>query len=278
MTVNGIGTSVCGSRGDVGWGSFDAMEWFVVLYMPIIPAKSIHTFDWNGEQYRMIPIRWSLELTLRTFLGRWVWGLGVIGIILGIIGIAERQSLAGVIFIPGGIFAVGVAILAGVLLRMSDRRNQAIRRVLGALTIGSADPATFTDKYLHQMDANTKLLYGTDTYAEAVEKLLEEGEYAQAMWAARMTVALEDAREGEALTDLILADRHVIAAIEKVRQDPQCWERVMQAKDGSSYTAVRARANDDDEEIPEVGPDDDPAPPPPRRSRKRRDEDHIQPE
>ena len=76
MTVNGFGTSVCGGRGNVGWGSFDAMEWLVAAYLPVIPVKAVHTFDWQGEQYRMIPIRWSFDLVLRTFFSRWAWGLG----------------------------------------------------------------------------------------------------------------------------------------------------------------------------------------------------------
>src|SRR5215469_8250652 len=78
-TVNGFGTHVCGSRGDVGWGSQDAMEWIVIFFMPVIPIKAVHTFDWKGNQYRAIPITWSFDLTIRTFLGGWVWGFGLLG-------------------------------------------------------------------------------------------------------------------------------------------------------------------------------------------------------
>src|SRR5579885_1139641 len=96
FTVNGFGTSLCGSRGDVGWGSKDGMEWLVAAFMPVIPIKAVHTFDWNGNQYRAIPIKWSFDLVARTFLGRWVWGLGGIGVLLlfvGVIDIANQRSM-----------------------------------------------------------------------------------------------------------------------------------------------------------------------------------------
>src|SRR5262249_10957166 len=89
FTVNGFGTSMCGGRGDIGWGSHDAMEWFVALYMPIIPIKPVHTFDWNGNQYRAIPITWSFDLMVRTFLSRWLWGVGGLGVLMLIFAIVE---------------------------------------------------------------------------------------------------------------------------------------------------------------------------------------------
>ena len=223
MTVNGFGTSVCGGRGNVGWGSFDAMEWLVALYLPIIPVKAIHTFEWQGEQYRMIPIRWSFDLVLRTFFARWAWGLGIIAVILVIAGFAESSV---VLF---GIAAalVGVAALLGVMLRSTDRRNKAIRYVLGAATIGNCDPAHMQRGLLGEMKADTQLAYGTDSYVEASEKLFRQGSYARAMWCARMATALEDAREGDRMTDLILADADVADAIGRVRKAAGQWAVVM---------------------------------------------------
>jgi hypothetical protein len=260
MTVNGFGTSVCGGRGNVGWGSFDAMEWLVAVYLPIIPVKAVHTFDWQGEQYRMIPIRWSFDLVLRTFFARWAWGLGIIAIILTIAGFAESSV---VLFGIAGAL-VALAALVGVMLRLTDRRNKAIRYVLGAATIGNCDPANMQSGLLGEMKADTQVAYGTDSYLEASEKLFGRGSYARAMWCARMATALEDAREGDRMTDEILADPEVKHAIEHVRHDASQWAEVMFSQADRDDAPA---AEEPVEELPIVKDV-------PRKPRRDRDEDY----
>jgi hypothetical protein len=226
MTINGIGTSVCGSRGDVGWGSFDGMEWFVFLYMPLIPIKPLHTFDWNGEQYRAIPIRWSLGLLARTFFGRWLWGLGCLGIVfLLFAAIGPRDNL---FFLALGLPLIALAVIISFTLRFSDGRNRAIRRVLGPVCgVGYCDPATLTGKLLEQVAGEPRLMFGTDTYSEAAETLLDDGHFARALLAARLCVAVDNRAEGEALTNQILNDREVVGALLQVKRDSSNWARVM---------------------------------------------------
>lgn len=228
-TVNGFGTSLCGSRGDVGWGSCDAMEWIVALFMPLIPIKAVHTFDWDGNRFRAIPITWSWGLTVRTFLGRWVWGLGAIGVILLFSSIAALPGQDGVslgLFIAA-VVLLGLAITIVVVLRRTDVRNKAIRRVLGANTIGHCDPANLPRRDLEQMAGSPRLAHGTDSFAEAARVYLNGRAFARAMWAARVCVALEDRDEGESLTDTILADPDVVAAIEEVCLDAGRWQPLM---------------------------------------------------
>ncbi len=229
FTVNGFGTSLCGSRGDVGWGSKDGMEWLVAAFMPVIPIKAVHTFDWNGNQYRAIPIKWSFDLVARTFLGRWVWGLGGIGVLLlfvGVIDIANQRSM-GLGLLVAAVPFIALAILLSVALRWTDARNKAIRRVLGANTIGHCDPAYLPIDVLKEMAGEAPLAHGTDTFADAAHAYLRRRCYARAMWAARVSVALEDRAEGESLTDMILEDPDVMAAIEEVRRDAKRWQPLM---------------------------------------------------
>ena len=80
--INGIGTTVYKGRGDVGWGSFDSVEWFVFFFAPLIPIRPIHTFGWSGKRYRLVPIRWSAALVVRSFLRIWRWLFIVVGGIL----------------------------------------------------------------------------------------------------------------------------------------------------------------------------------------------------
>lgn len=229
FTMNGVGTSVSGSRGDIGWGSHDAMECFVIFFMPIFPYKAMHTFDWNGEQYRAIPIRWSWDLTLRTYAKPWSWGLIAVSAIFFLIGFIELNKGRGspLALIAVGMVLLGLGALGLLVLHYTDQRNKAIRRMIGGITIGTCDPANLKGQLLEQMTGDTKLLYGTDTFAAAVEPQLAKGALAQAMWAARMTVAVEDRREGERLTDLVLSTPEVAQAIEEVRREPDQWAKVM---------------------------------------------------
>jgi hypothetical protein len=226
MTVNGFGTSVCGGRGDIGWGSFDGMEWFVAAFMPIIPYKAVHTFDWQGEQYRAIPIRWSAELMARTFLARWMWALMLVGVVLGFIGVVDKRGV-NVGLLAAGLVMVPLGIVIGILLRVTDRRNKDVRLVLGPVTIGNCDPANLPGNTLDEMVKPSQIAYGTKTFAAAVERLLEEGRFAQAMWAARVSTALEGAAEGEALTNMVLQHPEVKDALDRVRVNAQDWARYM---------------------------------------------------
>jgi hypothetical protein len=229
FTLNGFGTSVCGSRGNVGWGSQDAMEWIVVCFMPVIPIKPVHTFDWKGNQYRAVPITWSFDLTVRTFLGSWLWGLGFLGALMLLFAIIDMVNQGSMVlgFLLAAIPLLGLAITLFVVLRWTDARNRAIRRVLGANTIGNCDPANLPIDILEKMAGNPRMAHGTDTFAEAAHNYFHRRSFARAMWAARICVVLEDRAEGESLTDMILHDPEVIAAIEEVRRNAQRWQPLM---------------------------------------------------
>jgi len=214
FTVNGFGTSVCGGRGNVGWGSYDAVEWVVAFMMPVIPIKCVHTFDWNGSQYRQLPIRWSGALMMHTFLNRWLWGFVFAGVIVGVIAFVDKSGFNPILLLLA-LFLIAIAAAIGVILRVSGARDKKIRLVLGGVTIGNCDPANFTEDTLRQVAGNPSMVYDVPSYARAAEKMLEQGSYAQAMWAARLCVAVEDASEGEALTDAILSDPKVAEAIEE---------------------------------------------------------------
>ena len=72
----GIGTLVCRGRGFVKWhvrdqleneSDADAVEWFVLFCLPLIPLRCVHTFNWNGQAYQEIAIRWSWGLVATAF-------------------------------------------------------------------------------------------------------------------------------------------------------------------------------------------------------------------
>jgi hypothetical protein len=239
-TVNGIGTSVCRARGDILWDPTrlpapmnsthdgDAVECFVLLYLPLIPLRAVHTFDWNGNQYRSIPIRFGLGLFARAFLRR-VTAIAMVFLFFAALGVtfAKNETTEQKLQMAPYLGAVAVALLAShLLLQSTDRRNKDIRYVLGQHGAGSSDPATWKPDMLSRM-SSPQQLYGTLTFAEAAAQSLQQGHLARAMWAARLCAALEDRREGERLTDEVLDHPDVRSALVHLKRNPAEWNSIM---------------------------------------------------
>jgi hypothetical protein len=208
------------------------MVCFVVVFLPILPLKAVHTYDWNGDEYRAIPIRWSFGLVAQTFVRRWLAALIVPAVIFGIMWVSQLNKPGNRSEVPthvAGAIAgscLGLMIIGLGLMKALDGRNRAIRRVLGPHQFGSSDPATWTEDLLSAAKT-PKEMFETSSYAQAVRPMLAKGDFAEAMWAARLTVAREDATEGERLTDEILGEFRVLDAIARVNADPNCWATVM---------------------------------------------------
>src|SRR5262249_1674413 len=148
-----------------------------------------------------IPLRWSNQLVRFVLLRRWFGGLVGLGLVL-------LLTLAGVILWPPQGHAaaewavlkpiveppppcpIAGAIIGQLVIRDYPRKERDIRRVLGPHSRGSSDPATWLDEDLARMPT-ARLLFGTDTFADAVPKLLTAGAWAAAMWAARLSAARE---------------------------------------------------------------------------------------
>lgn len=237
--VNGIGTTVCGSRGYVRWAkpekgwwarnlqssnysSFDAVECFVFALLPLIPLKPVHTYNWNGNQYHKVPLRWSWSLVLRAYFRVWVWPLAIGG------GIAA--GLLGIWWI-GWLVGAGLAAAAIWGVKRVDRRHRSIRWALGPHVAGGSDPASWTPELLKPWPGVLEQ-FKTSSHESAVKQALLEKRYGDAMWAARLCVVREDKAKGEALTDLVLADPGAATAIAAVAADPEQWmERLGVPKD-----------------------------------------------
>jgi hypothetical protein len=234
-TINGIGTSVCGGRGyvmrtmkKVGWfkkmfmgHDFDGFESVVVAFIPIIPYKPIHTYNWNGSQYNLIPIRFSAGLLLKTYLRAWLWLIVLAAFIISIVSVNNPAWM----WIPAVVGIGGIA-LRLFLFKFLDKRDVQIRRILGFHQWGSSDPGTWTLKHLQGMKSAAEL-YNKATYASAVDGLLAGRKFSDAMWAARFATGLEDRAEGERLTSLILKDPQVKEALIRIEKEPEAWKQVM---------------------------------------------------
>jgi hypothetical protein len=205
QTVNGIGTTVYTCANDCGDGNYDAVEWFVFLFMPILPLTCLHTFDWNGNEFRRVRLKWSWRLVFRSFLSGWRGWFLFVGIFFLAIGVwmyfgGHRFDSLEIILPVAGTILLILGILGHLLLRYTGNRTRKIRTLLGRHTLGTADPAMLRKG----LDLSPQQMYGALTFAEAAEELLSQGRYPDAMWAARLCAAQEDRREGEQLTDRVL--------------------------------------------------------------------------
>jgi hypothetical protein len=98
----------------------------------------------------------------------------------------------------------------------TDRRNKAIRYVLGRHEAGTSDPVTWTEELLERV-ATPHELFGTKPFSSAVPCLMKDSRFSDAMWAARLCTALESKQEGEQLTDEILGNLDVRDAVRQLQ-------------------------------------------------------------
>jgi hypothetical protein len=231
----GFGEAICKGRGFVRWGNeddCDSVVFVTMFFIPFWPRKTIHTYNWNGMSCKACPIRWSNTLVLRAVLRRCLWGplfVGLVLVILAGISLLDGREVAQRMRVILPLLSVPFLAVSGIgfwLLSKLDQRCRNIRWVLGPHNLGSSDPATWTQE-LQKTAPGPRELFGADSYAKAALLLLDAGEFARAMWAARFTVVFENRHGGEELTDSILQDANVRSAIARVRKNPQSWREVM---------------------------------------------------
>ena len=109
---------------------------------------------------------------------------------------------------------------------VADQRHRDIRLLLGRHVYGSSDPAFWTRKILRDVRPPQQSFCHA-TFAAAVPALLAEGDLERAMFAARLSTALESRRAGEELTDRILREPKVKAALERIRPDPALRSEIL---------------------------------------------------
>jgi hypothetical protein len=117
-----------------------------------------------------------------------------------------------------GFWFFAAAVGCWLYLKVSDLRARDVRLLLGRHRLGSSDPATWTAE-LRSLLAPAPSWFGTSTFALAVEPLLQQSRFCEAMWAARLAV-LEDPRQGADLTERVLRDPRVAELLSALRRDP----------------------------------------------------------
>jgi hypothetical protein len=201
-TFNGFGTAVRYSRGKLkldGRESFDAIECFVCLFLPVVPYRALHTFDWQGNQYRIVPIRWSFSLVVRALISAWLWLPFLAGVIWIVVSLSASQHDD---TLPLAAGLVVFSIVGWVILYISDQRTRRIRTLIGPHSRGTSDPADWETADI-ELVLQRLLTFGQSP-ADAVQAACDEGDFSKAMLVARSRAG-QDSAEGRMLTKRVLA-------------------------------------------------------------------------
>lgn len=256
--------------------------------LPVFVCNPVHVWGWRATgstwswvkstkkfAFRSMPIRWSMDLVVRTLLRHWLWLPAVTGLVFTL------SCAHGPLARAAGLGLLLASLAAWAWVIWSDRRHQRIRRLLGRHRLGYSDPATWPTDLLDALP-DAQDWFGERTFAAAARKRLKQGRLREALWAARLCVALEDEAEGERLTREVLADPEAADAAtrkpgrgEDTREFPppdlmrikagSFWARKLTEDGSESYESTTyaghvagemAAAVDDDDE-PEMAHDSD---------------------
>ncbi|HET6422993.1 MAG TPA: hypothetical protein VFG20_04875 [Planctomycetaceae bacterium] len=251
FSMNGCGTMCIETRGEIDWGDSledsDSVLALCFVGIPLVPYGAVHSYGWNydnsqtgpgGFRAQMIPIRWTADL-IATALFRRSWLLWIaLGVILGICVAAGSKGIGGIfkglqgweanyvwldtyripLFLLSGLMVVGTIALRWWVAKL-DRRHRDIRLLLGRHLLGSSDPFFWAESLLEKVQTPQQI-FGTSSFSDAVSPSLTAGDYARAMFAARLTAAKGNRLRGEQLTDEILNDPGVQSVLRKLRARP----------------------------------------------------------
>jgi hypothetical protein len=234
--------SVAGFRGAVDWKpsvtglggklSYDTWRVRFGFFVVFALGKSVHIWDIPSTKFggscKAILLRRDPEFKRRVLREEWMgWSLMALGLVLFLVGIL---FLVRMYFILSRIaFAGFVGVVAFWFLRKSDfygdPRDSDLRRLLGPHEWGTSDPATWSKSLVAEV-VDPEEAFNVESFAALAKTLKSDKNWGEAMWAARLCVAVEDEAVGEKLTDSILNNEEVIEGLEQVRKKPATRDKV----------------------------------------------------
>ncbi len=231
------GMSVAGRRGELLWDAggltgltaqrtYDTCGVRFGLGVPFALGDVYHIWDIPATKLagpcKAVRLRPDPAFRRRVLTGTWV-GLAAAAAGGGLFLLALAQFVKLNFGVAGAALAGSVAAaVAGFWLTRrprDERRHRAIRLLLGFHEWGSSDPATWADELTEAVD-DAKTATGCESFAAAAKRDTAAGKWAEAMWAARLCVAVDDPAAGEALTDAILAVPAVAERLRRVQRKP----------------------------------------------------------
>jgi hypothetical protein len=235
------GMNVAGRRGEIVWKAsltgigqqrtYDTWQVKFDLIVPFVLGDAVHIWDIPvtkiGGPCKAIRLRPDPDFKRRVITGNWIGlgaMLGCIALFLAALGLFVKLS-----FVPAAAALVGSVVVGGLgfwLTRLpaDEKRHRDIRLLLGFHEWGSSDPATWSEELVAEVVA-PKAAFGVKSFAALAKKEREAGRWGEAMWAARLCVAVEDEVNGQELTDAILGEPEVVERLGPVRKRPDTRDK-----------------------------------------------------
>jgi hypothetical protein len=221
-----------GRRGDILWRKnkfvggggrrdYDCyLGWEFIV--PLYPVRLVHTFGWEESRSsaRAIPLREDRRFKTKAMVDGWCAPIFVLSAVAVLLFCCSGFSWPLTIISVVVLAASGACML--VFKGAKGTRDRDIRLVLGPHTWGSSDPATWHKRLLKKVVDPLEDLE-VESFGALAEELIEKRTWVDAMWAARLCVAVEDEAMGEQLTDEILSRPKVADKLRWLRKAP--WER-----------------------------------------------------
>lgn len=258
--TNGTGTWICTAQFDPGWGWDDGVESAMFCYLPVWPLRVIHLHNVHGgsftpDSYHSVPLGWSNHLVRQVFLRSWLggcigWGI-LFALLLGAHAVSPPQGKEYVIrewavlkpiLAPLAPILIVVGIVGLVVINRFTRREREIRLLLGVHHLGSSDPVDWPDEELSRMPS-AMTMFGTTTYAATVPELLQVQASTGAMWAARLSAAMESETNSQVITGQVLQHPDVRRVLQSFRLGSTKWGDVMGVSALEQYQAERSIAS-----------------------------------
>ncbi len=200
--------------------------------MPFYLVRPIHTFGWgeSPDSAWAIPLRKDKQFLYRVYISDWCIPMAMLCGLASVLLLCAGTIIA-VIFSVVCFILFILSIVGLVYLKATNKgRDRDLRLVLGRHIWGTSDPATW-HKRLLKMVLHPRQSFGVDSFAQLAQIKFQEGKWAEAMWAARLCVALEHRQFGEDMTDEILYHPKVQRRLQRVRKNPKGeWEKAFGQK------------------------------------------------
>lgn len=227
FSIEGTGFEECGYFAPISWqkhkasflgvkgdGDHDAVLCIAFFGLPIIPLKPVHVFSLKEtEEYSKIPLRWNVRLIFHVFYR--IYGiipLSFTAFMLAEAILVNRNWLYAIVSL--GLFCFTLDILLATKRIYGRSRN--IRLLLGRHKFGSSDPALWARSVLVEFMPELQMP-SEISFEKKCRKYMNDKNWLEAIWAARLCCAIESRKIGEALTNEMLANKNVAVLLKDLK-------------------------------------------------------------
>jgi len=217
-TVNGIGTGLVRAsrkRTVEEYTQFDAVEAFVLLYIPLVPYKVIHILSiWpgsEGEQYQSMPLQFAPKIVAKAFLNGWgnvlLWLCTPMAAVFTVVTFTMEREVndtdVACLTVLWTLAFVGLCLKT--IWCFWSGRDERIVETIGSHEFGTSDPFYWQDQLLAEVAEATLKDLSENRLIDRAQACFREGDAASALYLARIAMRTENRTEAEAISAQILA-------------------------------------------------------------------------